>query len=103
MGHLPFYVDTDDSDAVERERNRRAIERESIMVRQLVTGVCEPLAKAFLEMPTTGLLYTRYHLYLETCDAIIKTRMIEFHQHTIDVPKLVTRVWRIAAGGLVDE
>ena len=70
-----------------------AIERETKMVHLIVSEIAEALAKAFLAMPATGLLNTRYTCYCDAVAITLKNNVIPFHYHKLDLAALIERCW----------
>lgn len=73
-----------------------AIERETRMVHLIVSEIAQPLALAFLGMPATGLVNTRYTCYCDAVAMVLQRHVIAFHYHKVDVPKLTEQIWREA-------
>ena len=93
---LPFEAIDDDVDYSEYAKRRDARERETILVFTLVKGIATPLAKAFKNMPETGLLTTRYQLYLDTFAMIFDKgdHVIPLMPHDVKVYDLIDNIWR---------
>jgi len=83
-------------EAVDRLNKRReARERETILVHTIVTGIAQPLARAFKSMPETGLLTTRYTLYADACSMVLSNdNVIPFMMHDVKVDDLIDNIWR---------
>ena len=96
---LPF--EDDDSEAVATLAKRRDMrERETILVHTIVSGIAQPLARAFKGMPETGFLTTRYQLYHDTCSMVLgNDNVIPFMHHDIKVPNLLDTIWRTTEAG----
>jgi len=94
---LPLEGGSGDDDlAAIVAKRREARERETILVHTLVTGIAQPLARAFKSMPETGLLTTRYQLYVNTFAAIFDRgdHVIPLMPHDIKVYDLIDNIWR---------
>jgi hypothetical protein len=86
----------DDDFAATVARRREARDKETILVHTLVTGIAQPLARAFKSMPETGLLTTRYQLYVNTFAAIFDRgdHVIPLMPHDVKVYDLIDNIWR---------
>lgn len=92
---LPFEDQSDEAAIAYVNKRRDLRERETILVHIIVSGIAQPLARAFKGMPETGLLTTRYQLYHDTCSMILNgDHVIPFMHHDIKVPDLLDNIWR---------
>jgi hypothetical protein len=101
---LPLEGGSGDDDAgyatgVAKRREMR--DRETILVHTLVTGIAQPLARAFKGMPETGLLTTRYQLYRNTVEMIFDRgdHVIPLMPHDVKVDDLIDNILRTTEAG----